>query len=86
MLIYLRYSVTELKKVPGIKTVFQLANMVTRAECGTNLVMEALKEVGVIQYLRNAKLGKLDHEKNRNNNTMTRITTTNFAGGQQTFR
>jgi len=55
----LRFIFEDLKKMPGIKQSNQLINMLIKSDCGKNLVVESLEEVGVIQYLEKARLGQL---------------------------
>ena len=54
-----RFIFEDLKKMPGIKQSNQLINMLIKSDCGKNLVVESLEEVGVIQYLEKARLGQL---------------------------
>ena len=59
--------------------------MMIKSDCGKNLVLESLEEVGVIQYLQKARLGHLDTSV-INNQTNIRNIELNRHHGNQTLR
>ena len=49
---------SELKQIPGMRSLTQLVSLLVTDGCGSNLIIDALAEVGIIQYLENAKTGR----------------------------
>ena len=68
-----RWNFDYLKKIPGLKQCNQLISMMIKSDCGKNLVLESLEEVGVIQYLEKARLGQLDLLVINNQTTVRQI-------------